>query len=65
MCTLINVLTGLVVTIDRAMEASHIYLTTIWNINGMVHFINTNNTFNVYVDRNNVSNIILTKSDFN
>ena len=40
-------LTGLVVIVDRAWETSHIYLTTIWNINGMVHFIYTNNKFNV------------------
>ena len=42
-----------------------IYLTTIWNIDGMVHFINTDNTFNLYVDRNNISNIPFTRSDFN
>ena len=41
------------------------YLATIWNINGMVHFINTNNIFNAYVERNNESNILFTKSDFN
>ena len=37
---------GLFVTIDRAWETSHTYLTTIPNINGMVYFINANNTFN-------------------
>ena len=55
-------LTGLVLTVDRAWETSHIYLTTIWNINGVVQFVNTNNKCNVYVDRNNASNIRFTKS---
>ena len=54
--------TGLVGTVGRAWETAYIYLNTIWNINGMVQLINTNNTFNVYVDRNNVSNILLKKS---
>ena len=39
------------------------YLTTIQNINGMVYFINTNNEFNIYVDRNN-AHIILLKKKF-
>ena len=30
----------------------------------MVHFNNTNNTFNINVDRNNASNILFTKSDY-
>ena len=38
-------LAGLVVAVGRALETSHIYLTAIWNINSMVHFINTNNNF--------------------
>ena len=54
-------LTGLIITVYRAWETSHINLTTIRNINGMAHFINPNNTFNVYVDRNNASNILFTK----
>ena len=58
------ILTGLVVTVDRARETSHNYLTTMWNINGMVHFINTNNKFNISVDKNNATKIIVTKSDF-
>ena len=29
----------------------------------LVHFINTNNIFNVNVDRNNASNILFTKFD--
>ena len=58
-------LRGLVVTIDSAWETSHIYLTIIQNINGTVHFINTNNKLNVCVDRNNASNILFAKSDFN
>ena len=41
----------LVVTVDCAWETSPIYLTTIWNINGMVHIINMNNIFNVYVEK--------------
>ena len=49
-------LTGLVVTVDHAWETSYIYLTTIRNINGMVYVINTNNTLNVRVHRNNASN---------
>ena len=49
-------------TVDRAWETSHIYLPTIWNINGMVHFINMNNKVNVYVDRNNASNILFKKN---
>ena len=53
--------TGLVVTVDRAWETSRIYLNTVRTINGMVHFINTNNAFNVYVDRNKASNILLMK----
>ena len=39
------------------------FLTTIRSINGVARFINTNNKFNVYVDRNNSPNILLTKSD--
>ena len=58
-------LTGLVVTFDRAWETSLIYLSIIWNINGIVQFINTNNKLNVFVDRNNASNTLFTKSDFN
>ena len=53
---------GLVVTVDHARETSHIYLTTMRNINGMVYFINTNYEFNVYVDRNNASITLLSKS---
>ena len=55
----------LVVTVNRAWETSHIYLTTIWSISGVVYFINTNNECNVYVDRTNASTIRFTKSDFN
>ena len=58
-------LTGLVVTVDRAWETSHIYLTATWNINGMIQFVNINNELTVYVERNNASNILFTKSDFN
>ena len=55
---------GLVVTVDSAWETSDIYLTIIWNIISMVHFINTNKC-NVYVDRNKASNILFTNSIFN
>ena len=57
--------TFFVVTVDRAWETSHIYLTVIRNIIGMVHFIDTNSKFKVYVDRSNASNTFFTKSDFN
>ena len=50
------------VTSDRAWETLYIYPTIIWNIIGMVHFIKTNNTFNVCVYRNNASNIIVHKT---
>ena len=50
---------------DRAWGISHICLTTAWTINGMVRFINTNDELNVYVDRNNATNTLFTKSDFN
>ena len=41
-------LTGQVVTVDRAREGSH-------SFNMEYNFINTNNTFNVYVDIKNVT----------
>ena len=44
---------------------THIYLTAILNINGMIYFINTDNEFNVYFDTNNVYIILLTKTYFN
>ena len=36
-------------------ETSHIYLTVIWNIIGMIYLINKNNIFNLYIDKNNAS----------
>ena len=59
-------LTGQVVTVDRVWRTSHIYLTTSLEYQWyMVHFINTNGIFDVYVDRNNESNMLFTKHDFN
>ena len=56
---------GLVVTDDHTRELSHIYLTIIWNIIGILRFITTNNMCNAYVDINNATNINFTKSDVN
>ena len=58
-------LTEQVVTVDHAWETSYIYPAIVWNVIGMVHFINTNDKFNVCVDRDNASKILFTKSNFN
>ena len=43
------------VTVDRAWVTSHINLTTIRNINCMVHFIHTNNECTVYAEITHVT----------
>ena len=40
----------------------YILFTRSINGNGMVHFIHTNNTLHVYVDRNNAYNILFIKT---
>ena len=48
---------------SRPCLGNFIYLPnyTMWNINGMVQFLNTNNKLNVYVDRNIAFDILFTQ----